>query len=292
MHSKGDRTMRRALREYVLLGLVVSIVMGVSLMGLGCSTTPARPVALEEARTKFAQAQQDPQVATNAPVALREAEESVNRAEQAWEKDKNVREVQNLSAVAVRRVEVARAAADKKQAENDLGELRSERERVLLEARTREAERAQREADQSYQQVRVVTTQETQLEQQLAALQANARQTERGLVLTLSDVLFGSRQAALTPGAMHRLQMLATVLREHPERQVIIEGYTDNIGSVSSNRDLSQRRADAVRIFLIQNGVDPSRISAQGYGEASPVAPNTTEAGRLQNRRVEVIIAR
>jgi len=87
-----------------------------SLMGLGCSTKPARPVALEEARTKFAQAQQDPQVAVNAPVALREAEESVNRAEQAWEKDKNVREVQNLSAVAVRRVEVARAAADKKQA--------------------------------------------------------------------------------------------------------------------------------------------------------------------------------
>jgi len=284
--------MRRAMREYVLLGLMVSTVIGMSLMGLGCSTTPARPVALEEARTKFAQAQQDPQVAVNAPVALREAEESVNRAEQAWEKDKNVREVQNLSAVAVRRVEVARAAADKKQAENDLGELRSERERVLLEARTREAERAQREADQSYQQVRVVTTQETQLEQQLAALQANARQTERGLVLTLSDVLFGSRQAALTPGAMHRLQMLATVLREHPERHVIIEGYTDNIGSVSSNRDLSQRRADAVRNFLIQNGVDPSRISAQGYGEASPVAPNTTEAGRLQNRRVEVVIAR
>jgi len=284
--------MRRAIREYVLLGLAVSTVVGMSLMGLGCSTTPARPVALEEARTRFAQAQQDPQVATNAPVALREAEEAVNRAEQAWEKDKNVREVQNLSAVAVRRVEVARAAAEKKQSENELEQLRSEPERVLLEARTREAERAQRQADQSFQQVRVVTTRETQLEQQLAAMQANTRQTERGLVLTLSDVLFGSRQAALTPGAMHRLQMLATVLKEHPDRQVIIEGYTDNIGSVSSNRDLSQRRADAVRNFLIQNGVDASRISALGYGEASPVAPNTTEAGRLQNRRVEVIIAR
>src|SRR5215813_15369098 len=140
MHSKGDRTMRRAIREYVLLGLAVSTVMGMSLMGLGCSTTPARPVALEEARTAYAQAQQDPRVATNAPVALREAEEAVNRAEQAWEKDKNVREVQNLSAVAVRRVEVARAAAEKKQSENELEQLRSERERVLLEARTREAE--------------------------------------------------------------------------------------------------------------------------------------------------------
>lgn len=285
--------MRRAMREYVLLGLAVSTIMGMSLVGLGCSHTPARPVALEEARTKFAQAQQDPNVAANAPVALREAEEAVNRAEQTWEKDKNVRETQNLSAVAVRRVEVARAAADKKQAENELGELRSERERVLLEARTREAERAQRHADQSFQQVRSVTTQETQLEQQLAALQANARQTERGLVLTLgNDVLFASGQAMLTPGAMRRLQMLATVLREHPDRQVVIEGYTDNIGSVSANRDLSQRRADAVRNFLIQNGVDAARISALGYGEASPLTPNATEAGRLQNRRVEVVITR
>jgi len=292
MYSKGESTMRRAIREYVLLGLVVSTVVGVSLVGLGCSTTPARPVALEEARTMFAQAQQDPQVAINAPVALREAEEAVHRAEQAWEKDKNVREVQNLSAVAVRRVEVARATAEKKTAENDLEQFRSERERVLLEARTRVAERAQREADQSFQQVRVVTTRETQLEQELAGLQANARQTERGLVLTLSDVLFASGQATLTPGAMHRLQTLVMVLKTHPERQVTIEGYTDSMGAASANLGLSQRRADAVRNFLIQNGVDASRIMAYGYGEASPIAPNTSEAGRLQNRRVEVIIAR
>ena len=91
---------------------------------------------------------------------------------------------------------------------------------------------------------------------------------------------------------MHRLQMLATVLKEHPERHVVIEGYTDSMGSASSNRDLSQRRAGAVRNFLIQNGVDASRITAHGYGEASPVVPNTSEAGRLQNRRVEVIIGR
>jgi len=148
--------MRRALREYVLLGLAMSTAVGMSLVGLGCSTIPTRPVALEEARTAYAQAQQDPQVATNAPVALREAEEAVRRAEQTWEKDKNVREVQNLAAVAKRRVEVARAAAEQKMAEDELAQLGAERERVLLEARTRAAERAQREADQAYQQVRSV----------------------------------------------------------------------------------------------------------------------------------------
>lgn len=275
----------------MLLGLVISTAVVVSLMGLGCSTTPARPMALEQARTKFAQAQQDPAVATNAPVALREAEEAVNRAEQTWEKNKDVREVQNLAAVAERRVEVARAAATKKMAENESAQLATERERVLLEARTREAERAQREADQSYKEVRVVTTtRDTQLEQQLAALQSNARKTERGMVLTLSDVLFASGQATLAPGAMHRLQTLATVLKEHPERHVTIEGYTDSVGAESYNLDLSQRRAEAVRDFLLHNGIEARRITARGFGEASPLAPNNTEAGRQQNRRVEVVI--
>jgi len=260
-------------------------------MGLGCSTIPARPVALEDARAAYAQAQQDPQVATNAPVALREAEEAVRRAEQTWEKSKNVREVQNLAAVAERRVALARAAAEKKMAENELAELSAERERVLLEARTREAERAQREADRSYQQVRIVTTRETQLEQDLAAFKAQTRETTRGLVLTLDGVLFGSNQATLAPGGMNRLAQLVTFLKAHPERRVTIEGYTDSIGSASHNLGLSQRRAEAVRSFLIQNGLDARRITATGYGEASPLAPNNTEAGRLQNRRVEVIIA-
>jgi outer membrane protein OmpA-like peptidoglycan-associated protein len=264
-------------------------------MGLGCGHTPTRPVALEEARTAYAQAQQDPQVAAYAPVALREAEEAVRRAEQAWEKDKDVREVQNMAAVARRRVEVARAAADKKRAEEEVAQLGAERERVLLEARTREAqraqeeaERAQRQADQAHQQVHSVTAQNQQLAQELAALKA--KETNRGLVVTLGDVLFDVNQATLTPGAMHNLATLVTFLKEHPERHATIEGYTDSTGSPAYNHTLSQRRAEAVQNFLIQNGVDASRITAYGYGEASPVAPNTTEAGRQQNRRVEVVI--
>src|SRR5262249_50254111 len=153
------------------------------------------------------------------------------------------REVQNLAAVAKRRVEVARAAADKKRAENEVARLGAERDRVLLDARTRQAERAQREAHQAYQQLPAVTSRGAQLEQELAALQAQVRETERGLVLTMGDILFGSGQATLAPGAMRRLQPLVTVLRAHPERQVTIEGYTDSIGSESYNLGLSQRRA-------------------------------------------------
>jgi OOP family OmpA-OmpF porin len=165
--------MRKVTRKYMLLYLGISTVIGISLVG--CSHTPPRPVALDQARTAYAEARDNPQVASRAPVALREAEEALLRAEQLWDKEKDVREVQNLAAVAQQRAEIARAAAAQKQAEAELEELTAARDRLLLEARTREArraqeqaERAQREADQAYQQVRATTTQNVQLEQELA----------------------------------------------------------------------------------------------------------------------------
>lgn len=135
-------------REYVLY-LVLSVVVGVSLGGLGCSGVPMRPAELDEARMSYAQAQQDPQVANNAPVALREAQEAILRAEQNWDKEKNVREAQNLAAVAQRRVAVARAAAEKRRAEIEIEELNAQRDHVLLDARTREAQRAHMEAERA-----------------------------------------------------------------------------------------------------------------------------------------------
>jgi outer membrane protein OmpA-like peptidoglycan-associated protein len=246
-------------------------------------------VALEQAHTAYVQAQQDPQVATHAPVALRQAEEAVNRAEQAWEQHKDTEEAQHLAALAERRVEIARAAAEKSMAEANIEQIKQTRERVLLEARTREAQRAQQQAAQAQQQVRSVTTQNQQLAQELANLKA--RETNRGLVLTLGDVLFDVNQATLTPGAMNNLSTLVAFLKEHPDRHVTIEGYTDSAGSEAYNLELSQRRAEAVRNFLLQSGIEASRLTATGYGEASPIAPNTTAAGRLQNRRVEVVIS-
>ena len=151
-------------------------MIGISLVG--CSHTPPRPVELDQARMTYAEARDNPQVASRAPVALREAEEALLHAEQTWDKEKDVREVQNLAAVARQRTEIARAATEQKQAEADLEELAAARDRVLLDVRAREAqrvqeqaERAQREADQAYQQVRAATTQNTQLEQELAYTQ-------------------------------------------------------------------------------------------------------------------------
>src|SRR5262245_28187255 len=127
-------------------------------------------------------------------------------------------------------------------------------------------------------------------ERELAQLKA--RDTEHDLALSLGDVLFAPNQAELTTAAMRKLYPLVTILNAQPKRSIYIEGYTDSRGTEFYNLDLSQRRADAVRDFLIDNGISPQRIIARGYGEGDPVAVNATAAGRQENRRVEVIVPR
>lgn len=137
---------------------------------------------------------------------------------------------------------------------------------------------------------RSTSARRAELERELADLKA--RETKHGLVLTLGDVLFRPNQSELTTAAMRKLYPFVTILKDQPQRSIRIDGYTDSRGTASSNLDLSQRRADAVRDFLIDNGISPRRITARGYGEAAPVASNATRAGRRENRRVEVIVPR
>ena len=128
-----------------------------------------------------------------------------------------------------------------------------------------------------------------QLKQQLAELQAKI--TDRGLVVTLGDALFASGGADLKAEAASDLRNLIALLEEHPARTVVIEGHTDSLGAQGFNHGLSQRRADAVKAYLIARGVETRRVSSLGKGESEPVAPNHSAAGRRCNRRVEVIIA-
>jgi OmpA-OmpF porin, OOP family len=286
--------MSRTCRAYIWGGLLGGLFVSSSLLGGGC-TAGSPPVALEQARSAYAHAQQTPQVVTQAPVALQEADQTLRRAERVWAETHDAEEVDHLAYLTLQRVEIAKTVTEKKLAEASMQQANQERERVVLEARTREAQSAQHEAERAQQQAQAATAQAQaataqaqQLQQELAALQA--KQTDRGLVLTLGDVLFATGKADLLPGALRNLYPLITFLQKYPERQVLIEGHTDSVGSESYNLDLSQRRADAVRDFLLQNGVNAARITTRGYGKASPVASNDTEAGRQQNRRVELII--
>jgi OmpA-OmpF porin, OOP family len=280
--------MSKHIWEHVAWRLWGSLLVVGGLLGGGC-TAGSPPVALEQARTAYAQAEQTPAVVTNAPVPLQEANQALQRAERVWTNDHDTEEVQHLASLAIQRVEIAKAAAEKKVAETQIQQATEERDRILLNARTRETQRAQHEAVQATQQAQAATNQVQQLQQELAALKA--QQTDRGLVLTLGDVLFETGKAELRPGALRNLYPLVTFLQKYPERRVLIEGHTDSVGSEASNLDLSQRRADAVRDFLLQNGVRAAQITTQGYGKASPVASNDTTAGRQQNRRVELIIS-
>jgi OOP family OmpA-OmpF porin len=215
--------------------------------------------ALDEARMAYQRASTNEFVAQNAPVSLQEAQVALRTAEKSFKEGRD-KDVDALAYVALRRVEIAEELAAKNAAQQKMEGLGEERSNVLLEARDAE----------------------------LAALKA--KKTERGLMITLDDILFEFGKADLKPGAVRGLDRLVSLLKEYPERNLLIEGHTDSIGSDAANMVLSQRRADAVNNALAVAGVDRARITARGLSKAYPVASNDTPAGRQQNRRVEIII--
>ena len=116
-----------------------------------------------------------------------------------------------------------------------------------------------------------------------------AKQTDRGLVLTLGDVLFNTNESTLNDGARVRIDRIAAFMRKYPERTIVIEGHTDNTGDEDYNYGLSLDRATAVMTALLSRRIDPGRISTFGKGESVPLADNNVAAGRQQNRRVEIV---
>ena len=195
------------------------------------------------------------------------------------------------SEIAVRRERVAQIAEKKAEIAKEEAELAKEAEACFAELAEKQAALAEKKAAIAKEEAKVTTKtaeQAAAIEQKLAEL--NAKETERGLELTLRDVLFETDRADLKPQALEDLYPMVTFLRENPERHILIEGHTDSVGSESYNLDLSQQRATAVRNFLVHNGISPERITARGYGKTYPVASNDTEAGRQQNRRVEMVV--
>jgi len=224
--------------------------------------------SLEEARRAVDAARSDQDVLAHAPEQLQESEQALDRADSAFRSGADQDQIDHLAYVAEQRAAVAEAVADERVALAEIEESGGERDALVLDARDR--------------QIRV-------LETELAELQA--QRTERGLVVTLSDdILFDVDQAELKPGGQQQLARVADFLRNHPDRGVVVEGHTDSTASDTYNLALSQRRANAVEDFLITQGVEPTRISARGYGEQLPVATNDTAAGRQQNRRVELVV--
>ena len=164
------------------------------------------------------------------------------------------------------------------------------------EAAQRQSSNAQQQAAVSQQQAVMAQQQAADAESRNRALEAqlrdlNARKTERGMVVTIGDVLFDTGRSELKAGGQHNIEKLSGFLKAYPQRKAMIEGYTDSVGSDSLNQALSTRRADAVRSALVNLGVGGERLTTQGFGELRPVAGNDTAGGRQQNRRVEVLLS-
>jgi len=289
-------------------GKTLAVATAVAFVLAACSSTPQSPEGAAEVRSKLTRLQSDPNLGTRAPLALQEAETAVRLAEQPVARDAALGA--HRVYMADRKVEIAIAQASTRYAEDQRAKLADERDRARLAARTLEADKARADADaaragaadaarmasadadaaraSAADAASAAARQADDLQRQIDALQAKV--TDRGLVLTLGDVLFASGRAELKVGAASNLDRLVAFLNQNPNRNVEIEGHTDSIGADDYNQGLSQRRADSVRSFLVQQGISGSRLSASGMGEHHPVTENESASGRQQNRRVEIII--
>jgi outer membrane protein OmpA-like peptidoglycan-associated protein len=191
------------------------------------------------------------------------------------------------SQAAANRAAASLAAAN---AETERGQARIDAQTADAEAAKQQATMAQEKANQTAaDDLATANAKVAQMATELAAL--NAKKTERGMVITLGAVLFDTNKADLRSRGAASMQKLADFFKEYPERTALIEGFTDSTGDSGYNRDLSDRRANAVRNTVIGLGVDGNRVSTRGLGEEDPVASNETTAGRQLNRRVEIILS-
>jgi outer membrane protein OmpA-like peptidoglycan-associated protein len=265
----------------------IVITVGLMLGMAGCASTPRPNAVLENAQAAVNAAEADPNVAKYAALDLETAKKHLDVAQAAamHHEDAAVDQPAYLAAQTAR---LAQARADSKADDARVAAGQAERDKIQLDARTRDVATAKLATDTAVVQRDEATDKAARLQAEVDQLKATP--TSRGLVLTLGDVLFDTGKAQLNPGSARKLDQLAQFLTDHPGRRVQIDGFTDSVGSESYNMSLSQERADTVRASLVSRGIDRSRIGSQGYGKGFPVATNDESGGRQLNRRVEVVI--
>jgi outer membrane protein OmpA-like peptidoglycan-associated protein len=261
-----------------------------ALLFTACGTLPKNQ-ALIDAEQAYAEAKQEEKMLRYAPAELERANQALTRAAEA----KTEEDMTSLAYVGTTRINIAKSVAARKAANAKLAELAEVKDKERLRAREIEIQLEQqaktealREKETALMERENALAKAETLRKQLAELEA--MKTERGIVLTLGDVLFSTGKTDLLPGAQTTIEKLASFLAEYPDKTVLVEGHTDNVGSDAYNQDLSERRALSVKNALMQAGVDGSRIDTMGLGESQPITDNSTSAGRLKNRRVEIVI--
>jgi outer membrane protein OmpA-like peptidoglycan-associated protein len=277
----------------------------------GCATTPPQPdEALTRARVAVQALEANPMASQSAGKPLQDARDALAQAERARNDHQPPDIIDHYAFLAERYAETGEADIGETSARDQLAKAQSERDHVLLEARERDADAAKQQADTAKQQAREAeasalaaaslaqqrNADANSAEQQLAAMQQQyaelqAKQTERGMVLTLGNVLFDTAKDTLKPGADLTIQRLNKFLADYPNIRIRVEGHTDSRGGDEYNMDLSKRRAQSVADALTAQGTSADRIEVVPRGKGFPVASNDTPEGRQQNRRVEVVFS-
>lgn len=307
------------------------ILLAITVLLGACSSMPKTTSLLDQTRSDYVMAQNNPKIANYAASEMKQASDAMAQANDAASKKDEDEKIDKLAYLAKQKIALTQQVANQRSAEAEIANASKERDQIRLDQRTLEANQAnakanqakaiadqsrlatqiaqgeaadaqrkeqeaqriaqesQRQAQDAQRQTQESQARAAQLEAQLAEL--SAKKTERGIVITLGDVLFGTDQAKLSPEGMRTAQKLSNILQQNPQRMVLIEGFTDSTGSSAHNQDLSERRASAVRSALQLQGINRDRIAVRGYGEANPVADNNSAENRQLNRRVEIILS-
>ncbi|MGQ0715152.1 MAG: OmpA family protein [Gemmatimonadaceae bacterium] len=283
-----------------------TVILGAAVMvAAACATTRPSP-ELAQARAIY-QGLMSTGADRRVEGDLLRTNNAIIEADAAFTTRKDQDDVDALGHIALRLAQTAEANNQRQLAERAADSLQRARLQRLLTMS--EAQRADLETRQQLSEQEIQALRQRSDSLRLAAEEANRRlndalmqlrtlvaeitnlqQTQRGLVISLSDILFDVGKSTLKPGAQASIGRIAAVLQQYPQHQILVEGHTDATGSDDYNLGLSRDRASSVLTALVAGGVDASKIGAEGYGESRPVASNDTPAGRQQNRRVEIVI--
>src|SRR5450830_5569 len=255
----------------------------------GCSSVPTTTSLLEQSHSDYSVAQQNADVSNYASLELKQAGDALNQADNAAQHHADADTVNRLAYIAKQKIALSQEVAKKKSAEASIPLEAQKRDQMRLEERNNEVDAAKQETLNAQTAALQAQAHSSLLAQQLADL--SAKQTERGIVITLSDVLFATNQANLNPDGIRTIQKLSDILQQNLKRNVLIEGFTDSTGNTAHNQVLSERRANSVRGALRLAGITERRIVIRGYGQSYPVEPNDTAAHRQLNRRVEILLS-
>jgi outer membrane protein OmpA-like peptidoglycan-associated protein len=244
-------------------GLAIATALGTTLLVDCASKPPINTQLLEQARTEVTNFSNNPSAQQMASAEFAQSRSSLSQADDAL-KENRQSDVDYHSYMAIRQAQTGEARIAEQAARQQLVQAKSDREKIVLEARNAELEAKNKLA---------------------------AQQTERGMVLTLSGVLFDTGKATLKPGATPTLDRVSSYMSQFPKTRLRIEGHTDNTGSTATNEELSHLRAQTVADALVSRGVPRNRLDITGLGPEMPVASNATAEGRQQNRRVEMVFS-